>query len=157
VSIRRILDLASERANDRMIGTIVSPFKRLQADGSNWMWSVDVDIGQSQIMKDVPVASNNRELMYSQQGMSVSLNKMNDGRWVVSGLAKTSQGLGHIMYVSFSEDIATVIDEAMDGYTIRPLTLGELGTLSPTGFGYFPFGCSGRFSAIGDLMEILES
>lgn len=157
MSVRRIFDWAAAQADGQMIGTIAGPFVQLQVDGSNWLWAVDVDTGQPEVLRNVPVASNNHELIYAQQGMSVALSKMNDGRWVVTGLAKTSRGLGHVMYVSFNEDRATVVRDEMTGHIIRPLTLGELGTLSPAGFGFFPFGCRGRFTPSGTLLEILEN
>lgn len=157
MSIRQIFDWAAAQADGQMIGTIAGPFVQLQVDGANWLWAVDVDIGQPEVLRNVPVASNNHELIYAQQGMAVALSKMGDGRWCVTGLAKSSRGLGHVMYVAFTEDMATVVREEMTGHIIRPLTLGEMGTLGPASFGILPFGARGRFTPSGALIEILEN
>jgi hypothetical protein len=158
VSISRILASSERDGAGEIIGTTVSPFYQLYDDGSGWTWAVDVDLGDgSEVLRGVPVASNNRELFYAEQGKPVSLRKENN-RWVVIGLAKTVKDLRHRMEVCFQDDIATVVSDVMEGYRTRLLSYGELGELLPnTGYGYFPYGTMGRFNAAGDLVEIIET
>ncbi len=155
MSIRRIIDWAIEQADGDMVGTIASDFYQLAGDDHNWMYACDVDIGQPEVLRKVPVATNNRELVYAQIGKAVSLRRMGASGWCIVGLAKTCRGLGHLMYVSFDEDIATVMDTTWYGYRTRLLTLGELDTYG--GFGKVPFGAMGRFDGLGNLLAILNA
>jgi hypothetical protein len=175
MSIREITDWAIDMASGQLIGTVASPFYQYCPDGSgNWVWACDVDIGQSvldvgnpdnvtigsggtnpNVLQAVPVANNNQDIIYAQQGTPVSLHKMPNGQYAIVGLSTTAQGLGHIIFVTFSEDIAEVAGDLMSGVIIRPLTLGELGSLSPSGFGGLPLGAQGRFDAYGNLISIL--
>jgi hypothetical protein len=156
MSIIKIIDWRIAQANSQMTGTIASPFYQLYSDSNNWIWACDVDIGQPEVLRGVPVASNNREIIYAEIGKAVALSKMNDGRWCISGLAKTCRGLGHIIYMSFEDDIATVTGEDWSGNVVRTLTLGELGDLGPGAFGALPLGAHGRFTASGSLIDLLE-
>jgi hypothetical protein len=156
MSIEKILAL--QVAQGDVTGVTVSPFYELYDDSAGYTWAVDVDLGNGgEVLRAVPVASNNRELFYADQGKPVALRKENN-RYVVIGLSKTVKGFEHIMYVCFQDDIAEVIDDEMVGYKVRALTYGELGELVPdTGYGYFPYGTMGRFDADGNLIEIIES
>ncbi|MHB9075244.1 MAG: hypothetical protein ACYC6G_17190 [Desulfobaccales bacterium] len=156
MSIRRIIDWSIAQADGDLIGTIASPFYQYAADGSEWMWSCDVDIGETEVLRNVPVASNNRDIIYAQQGKSVALKRMNNNRYCIVGLAKTCRGLGHVIYVSFEDDRAAVTGADWSGKVIRPLTFGELGDLAPFGFGSFPLGAQGRFTPAGALIDLLE-
>ena len=175
MSVREIIDWGVAMANGDLIGTVASAVYQYCPDGSgNWVWACDVDIGasvldngqpsdtvtvgtapSSNVLQAVPIASNNQELLYVQQGTGVALQRQSNGSYVIVGLSKTSQGLGHVIYMSFTEDIAQVLGDAWHGVIIRPLTLAELGSLSPTGFGGLPLGAQGRFDANGDLISIL--
>lgn len=156
MSLRKVIDWAIAQADGDLTGTIVSPFYQFYGDCSSWMWACDVDIGETEVLRNVPVASNNREIIYAQQGKSVALKKMNNGRYCVVGLSKTCRGLGHVIYVQFDEDLARVIGEDWTGKITRPLTYGELGTLMAGGYGAIPYGAQGRFTPAGALIEILE-
>jgi hypothetical protein len=155
MNLRKIIDWTNVQAAGDKIGTIASPFYQFYADGDSWMWACDVDIGEPEVLKSVPVASNNRELIYAEQGKSVALKKLN-GKWTIVGLAKTCRGLGHVIYVKFEEDRASIVGDAWTGQVIRPLTYGELGDLVGGGYGALPYGVQGRFTAQSALIEILE-
>jgi hypothetical protein len=140
------------------VGVTVSPIYQFYADGEKYTWAVDVDLGDgSDPLRCVPIATNNKEVFYADQGKPVALRKEN-GHWVVIGLSKTVKSWQHYMYVCFEDDIAEVIDDEMKGYNTRLLTYGELGDLMPnTGYGYFPYGVMGRFDYDGNLIEIIET
>ena len=156
MSLRKIIDWAAAQASGDMIGTVASPFYQLFVDGDHWIWACDVDIGQPEVLQGVPVASNNRELIYAEQGKAVALKNLN-GKWTIVGLAMTCRGLGHVTYVSFAEDRAHIVRDEWTGQSIRPLTYGELGELGGEGYGVLPYGAQGRFTATGDLIAILET
>lgn len=157
MSLRRIIDWSFLQADGEMIGTIASPFYQFWADGASWMWACDVDIGQEQVLRNVPVVSNNRELIYAEMGKAVALRRMTDGRWCICGLAKTCRGLGHITFVTFEEDVVKVVRTGWTGRKTRRLTYGEIGALAPGGqYGVIPYGAIGRFDGDGNLIEIVE-
>ncbi len=156
MSIENVLSLRTTEGD--VTGVTVSPFYQLYDDASGYTWAVDVDLGDgSEVLRSVPVASNNRELFYADQGKPVALRQENN-RYVVVGLSKTAKSYQHIMYVCFEDDIAEVVGDEMAGYKVRALTYGELGELvANTGYGFFPYGVMGRFAADGSLIEIIES
>jgi hypothetical protein len=138
-------------------GTTVSNIRQLYDDSQNWVWCVDVAIpGQDEPLRNVPIATNNRDLFYAEQGRAVELTLAGDNKWVVTGLAKSVQGLTHLIAMSFADDLVAVLSNTVQSYTVRPLTFGELGALAPDGFGQLPFGIQGRFDAGGNLVELLE-
>jgi hypothetical protein len=138
-------------------GTTVSNIRQLYDDSRHWVWCVDVALpGQDEPLKNVPIAANNRDLFYAEQGRAVELTLAGDNKWAVTGLAKSVLGLTHLIAMSFGENLVTVLSKTVQGYAVRPLTFGELGALAPDGFGQLPFGIQGRFAAGGDLMELLE-
>lgn len=167
MSLWDIIDWSHLQQQGQKTGTIASPFYEYYDASGNFMWACDVDIGESMtvvtetglteqttVLQNVPVASNNWELLYAQQGQAVSLNYDN-GRWTIIGLSKTSRGLGHIILVTFAEDVAQVASDDWVGLITRPLTFGELGTLTGGGFGSLPFGAQGRFTKAGVLVQII--
>ena len=151
-----IIDTRIAQSQGQMIGTIASPFYELYVDGDSSVWAVDVDIGQEEVLQGVPVASSNREIIYAEIGKSVILTRMNDNKWCVSGLSKVTVGLEHIIYMSFADDLGSIVGENWSGSLTRLLTLGELGDLGPAAFGALPLGAHGRFAPDGTLMAILE-
>ena len=157
MSIRKIIDWAIEDSRGQMVGNIASPFYEYYDGTGNWVWACDVDLGDEEVLRCVPVASNNREIIYAEQGRSVTISRLNDGKWVINGLAKSTKSTVHYIYLSFGEDTYQILRKELRGYYIRPLTYGELGTLvAPYGYGVLPYGIYGRFKADGTFAEIVE-
>jgi hypothetical protein len=155
MSIRKLIEAGIYRSGGQITGQIVSPIRELWDDAQGMVFCADVDIGQDEILRNVPIATSNRDIYYSDQGKSVSLEKMNNSKWVITGLSKNSKGLTHYIYMSFMDDIAKVTSTAWVGATIRPLTFGELGSLAPLGFGQFPWGAVGRFDVEGNFIGLV--
>jgi hypothetical protein len=156
MSLRQIIDWAILQADGQITGKIASEFYCLYDDASGWVWAADVDIsqnGQDETLQGVPIATNNTDIIYAQEGKTVALSKMSNGKYAITGLAKSSRGLGHITYVSFTDDIATINSTAWAGYTYRALTYGELATYG--GYGVLPYGARGKFDGDGNLVEIM--
>jgi hypothetical protein len=138
-------------------GTTVSPIRQLYDDSHNFVYCVDVAIpGQDEPLRNVPIATNNRDLFYAEQGRAVELSVAGSNKVVVTGLSKSVSGLTHLIALTLTEDLITVGSTVMHGYVVRPLSFGELGALAPGGFGQLPFGIQGRFDPTGSLVEFLE-
>lgn len=158
MSIRKIIDWAIADQKSEMTGTIVSPFYEYQDYTGNWVWACDVDLGGGQeVLRCVPVAANNRDVIYAQQGKGVSLSRMGSGKWAITGLSKTLNSTVHWTFVTFEDDVFNIASTKMVGDVRRPLTYGELGALvAPYGYGVLPYGTQGKFDYYGNFIEILE-
>lgn len=169
-ALRKIIDSAIDASQTKTRGNIASPFYRSYDIAGNWVWAADVYLGDGVIINNVPVSSNNRDIIYSQQGKAVELTRLNNGNWSISGLSKVVTSSVHYLYITFREDTITLPDgtevtvtipdvtgdETVDIIT-RPLTYGELGSLAPSpgGYGILPYGVQGRFNADGSLIELV--
>ena len=159
MSIRKIIDWAIQDQKSETKGTIVSEFYECHDDANGWGWACDVDLGgeAENVLRAVPVASNNRDVIYAEQGKSVSLTRMGSGKWSITGLSKTQNSTVHWVFVAFSDDLFTITGTLLRGNINRPLTYGELGTsIAPYGYGTLPYGIQGKFDYYGNFIEILE-
>ena len=141
-TIKGVIDSASVRRYDQNVA------------GDAWVYVCDVKIEDGQTLKNVPIATNNREVFFSQEGRAVSLTR-NNGKWSITGLSKVDFGFSHITYVTFTEDLAEVITEDWSGYETRYLTYGELGSTIFSGYGWLPYGTRGRFTKAGVFIEFV--
>ena len=162
--VNGVINAAIGLSNDTMTGLIASPPYQVFSgsnedlgDSGGAMWAVDVDIGAAdgQPLKAVPIATNNRDIFYSDSGKAVTLQRRYNGQWVVVGLSKTAMNLTDITYMSFTDDIATVVRRVVPTLRRRALTCGELGGLRP--FGQIPLGSWGVFDNDGNFLEIVET
>ena len=101
------------------------------------------------ILRDVPIARNNRELVFADAGAAVTLRRSANGRYEIVGLSNELPGT----YTQFTVDLGNfsfgpVIDLTL---VARALTFGELASLGS--FGVTPFGATGLFKG-GVLQEI---
>ena len=159
MSIRKIIDWAIQDAQSTQTGTIASGFYECQDAAGSWVWACDVDLGgdEENILRAVPVASNNRDVIYAEQGKGVSLSRLGNGKWAITGLSKTLNSTVHWTFVSFVDDVFAIAGTHTRGNINRPLTYGELGTLVvPYGYGGLPYGTQGKFDYDGNLIEIVE-
>lgn len=156
MSIRKIISADIYRAQGSITGKIVGAIRELWDDAQGMVFCADVDIGQPEVLRNVPIAVQNRDIFYSEQNKSVSLTKVNDQKWVISGISKSDLGRCHYIYMSFQDEIFNVTGDSWDGFVYRALTFGELGDLAATGFGELPFGIQGKFNLAGSLVELME-
>ena len=153
MSIRKIVDWAIQDSKGEIRGLIASEvYESHDIDGS-WVWACNVDIGQAEVLRAVPVASNNREIIYAEIGKPVYLKRMVGNKYSITGLAKTQISTIHYLYVSFADDIFSIVDEEYVGFTIRPLTYGELADYG--GYGVVPYGARGKFDADGTFVSLI--
>ena len=159
MSIREIIDWAIEDSRSQITGTIASEFYQYSDYAGNWVWACDVDLGGDLgVLRCVPVAANNRELIYAEQGRSVTLSRLNNGKWAITGLSKSLNSTTHYIYMTFEDDTYRILRRRLSGFIFRPLTYGELGTLvAPYGYGVLSYGAQGKFDAEGNFIEIVET
>jgi hypothetical protein len=160
MSIRKVIDWAIKDQRTDMRGKIVSDFYRQQDNSGNWVWCCDVDLGGNSVnnLRSVPIASNNLDVIYAEQGKGVALSRIGSAKWTITGLSKVITDTIHTITVSFRDDIWEVVGSVMKGDVIRPVTYGELGTLiadSP-GYGMLPYGAQAKFDYEGNFIEIME-
>lgn len=130
-------------------GKVLSRPTLLVTDGAALTYAVDVDIGKNQILRNVPVANNNRALIYADAGAAVTLTRTSSGMYRVTGLSNEMPGT----YTYFTVDLGTFTFGAVEDRSIaaRVLTYGELATYGV--FGIVPYGAIGVFKG-GVLEEI---
>jgi hypothetical protein len=92
MSIRKIIDWEGLKAKTRLTGVIASPWYELYDDHNQFVWACDVDIGEDELLRGVPVAHNNRDILYADIGKPVALEKVGQGKYQIVGLAKTIKG-----------------------------------------------------------------
>jgi len=156
MSLRKIIDWSITEASGDLTGTIASPFYQFFDSNGSWTWACDVDIGKDQPLRNVPVANNNRDIIYAQVGMPVALKRQVGNNYAIVGLSKTTVGDTHIIYMRFGDAFGQVTGTARYANVYRPLTYGELANYYG-GYGNVPYGSIGRFDANGDLVELIRS
>lgn len=163
MSIRRIIDQAISNAATGVTGTIASEFYEYYDAEGNYSWAVDVDIGQDMIATDedgneitttvltaVPVATNNRDILYAQVGFPVYLTREGFSKWTVTGLAKSLYGETSIIYVNMTSDFGAVARRESVGYYYRLLRYDEF--VDAGGYGVIRYGAVGKFRASDDAL-----
>jgi hypothetical protein len=155
MTIRQVVDWVTESSSSETTGKIASAFYQLYDDANGWVWACDVDLGDDEgtVLSAVPVAANNRELIYAQEGSSVVLSKTLTGTYQITGLSKVVKGKTYYSYLTFEEDAVVISRTEVKGYTYRVLTLGEIGTLEP--FGTFRLQPRGKFDADGAFVGLM--
>ena len=157
MSLEKVVDWSVAKADGDLFGTIVSPFYEFIDTTGEWTYACDVDIGEDEVLRNVPIAMNNRDIIYAQEGMPVALSKMGPTKYAVVGLSKKVHGNTHIIRMTFGDSFGTIVQRQNVGYVYRKLTYGELGTLFSGGYGVLPYGTRGKFDYDGNLIELLRS
>ena len=155
-------------------GKVLTRPALLVTDGVAMIYAVDVDIGQDNPLKNVPIARANRNLLYAEVGAAVRLRRGDSGRYEVVGFSQEQPGtyfrvpvtiptfaFGNAGIITGSDPalppsplptgpvvIGAPVDNTLVG---RPLTYAELATLGT--YGLTPYGATGIFKG-GVLMEI---
>lgn len=121
----------------------------LATDGAVLAYVVDVDIGKNVILRNVPIARNNRSLVFTDAGSAIRLRRTDSGRYEIIGLSNELPGT----YTTFSVNLEDFTFGAVTDLTIvsRLLTYAELVTFG--GYGTIPYGAIGIFKG-GALLEI---
>lgn len=150
--IIRIAQKSVAAAKDEINGKILTRPALLVTDGDSRTYCVDVDIGisgDSNTLKNVPLARANRELVYAEAGNVCRLRRSASGQWEVSGFSKEGPGT----YKRFAVSLADLSFGSLEDLTLqaRPLTYAELAVYGT--YGSIPYGAIGIFKG-GVLQEI---
>lgn len=148
-------------------GAILTRPLLLVTDGLALTYGVDVDVGLKDIdtntgdevvtpLRNVPIASNSRDLIYADAGTAVRLRRSETGRWEVIGLSKRRPGSYTRVPVTIPQpgfgplpyDLGTSVEV---GLVARPLAYEELASFG--GYGVVPYGATGIFRD-GTLIEL---
>ena len=139
------------------------------SDGKQLMYCVDLDVGQQNPLRSVPIASNSRDAFYADVGSAVRVRRSESGWFEVTGLSKRMPGTLVEVPVSIpkfkfsplkvysgptpSASTGGVIVGTPQsiGLSSRSLTYGELATFG--GYGTVPYGCIALYSG-GTLLGI---
>lgn len=156
MSLRMVIDWAIAEADGDLQGVIASPFYQYCDTSGNWTYACDVDIGQDQPLRNVPVATNNHDILYAQVGMPVALKRQVGSNYAIVGLSKTTLGDTHIIYMTFGDSFGQISSRKVVRNTYRPLTYEEIGQYYG-GYGGCPYGAIGLFDADGNLKELIRS
>lgn len=73
-------------------GKVLTRPALLVTDGVSMIYAVDVDIGQKNPLKNVPVSRANRALLYAETGAAVRLRRGDSGRYEVVGFSQERPG-----------------------------------------------------------------
>jgi hypothetical protein len=135
-------------------GLVASEFYQLYDDAQQWVWACDVDIGKENVLRKVPVATNNRDVLYAEIGKAVTLKRLGKAKYAITGLAKNSISTKKYTFVRFEEDLWEITGTETVGYTYRRLTYDELGSI-PGKYGIFPYTALGKFDHEGNFVELV--
>lgn len=129
-------------AKDEIDGKVLTRPALLVTDSVAETYACDVDIAQTNPLRNVPIAPGNRALVYADVGAAVRLRRNTAGRYEVIGFSKTQPGT----WTRIEVDVATAALGAPQsvGLHSRALTYAELATIGG-GYGTAPYGAVGIF------------
>lgn len=152
-------------ARAELNGKILTRPSLLVTDGISLVYACDVDIGvkdpagndqvadlidqYNTVLRNVPVARSDYELIYADVGAAVRLRRTGSGQYEIVGFSDEMPGT----YIRVPVDLDDFTIGAIEDVSIssRPLTLEELSTFGD--FGTTPFGAIGVFQG-GTLIRI---
>jgi hypothetical protein len=130
-------------------GKILTRPALVVTDGANLIYAVDVDIGQTSPLKNVPLARGNFDLLYCDAGNACRLRRSASGQYEVVGFSKEMPGT----YIRVPVDLSELTLGAIEDISIiaRPLMYGELADFG--GYGFVPYGAVAIFRG-STLLEL---
>ena len=140
---------AAANAKNELDGKVLTRPALLVSDGDGLTYAVDVDIGDDKLLRNVPLARANVDVVYADVGNPCRLRRTANGRWEVVGFSKEMPGT----YTRFSVSLSTFVFGPLEDITTsaRALTYDELATFGT--YGVTPYGSVGIFRG-GVLQEI---
>jgi hypothetical protein len=152
MSLLTSLTQAQIEANQTELdGKVLTRPALLVTDGDALVYAVDVDIGNAaQVLRNVPLARANRELMYAEPGNPVRLRRTADGRFEVVGFSREMPGT----FERFAVDLGTLSFGPLENLSLDAVAVqyADLATLSG-GYGVVPYGVTAIYRG-GVLIEL---
>lgn len=116
-------------------GKVLTRPALLVTDGTNLIYAVDVDIGLSAPLKNVPIARGNRDLIYADVGNAARMRRSSSGQYEVIGFTKEMPGTYTRVEVCIDDGVlGAITDMTISGHVVE---LGELQDFG-AGFGSTP-------------------
>ena len=165
--LRRLFDERDAARKTELHGETVSRFVINPFDpAGTLMHTADVRISGS-IVSAVPLAANNRDMIYANPGTAVTMSRSASGRLEITGLSK--RGFGNIYTYDITIPILTplnsntgsalsggaVVSASVSGFLISICTLGELQSATSGGFGTTPFEALLLKDANGTIINVI--
>lgn len=161
MTVLTYLQSAAIRDSVRQLeGEILSRPGLYKTDGVRLAYAADVRIAEDlpegeedpvldasysdRVLRNIPIASGNRDLIFAEAGAAVMLARAGTGRFEITGFAKRKPG----RRIRVPVDLSTFVPGAPAdvGLSARPLTYGELGDPAfGGGYGSIPYGAYGVF------------
>jgi len=132
-------------------GKVLTRPALLVTDGTVLTYAVDVDIGDAErVLRNVPIARANRDLLYAEPGSPVRLRRSPDGRFEVVGFSQEMPG----SFSRFAVDLGTLAFGPLEDLTFTAVAV-PYGDLATTGAGYgaVPYGVVAIYQG-GTLIEL---
>lgn len=123
----------------------------MMSDGYVTTYAVDVDIGQEDPLRTVPIANGNLEITYADVGAAVRLRRSESGRFEVIGFSKRLPGTFYAVPVTLPTfEFRPMVKY---GHAVVPVSSGGaiLGTAEPLGWtsSVIPFGDFPLYNGFG--------
>lgn len=165
---RVLFDERIKAREGKITGETLSKFKLVPFDNAATLMHVaDIKISNT-IVSAVPLATNNRELLYAAIGTPVELSRSPSGRLEVTGLSKRS--FNNVFCYTLDIPVLTpdasnsgsaltpalVTSIAVLGFKIRCSTLGELVLVTSGGFGETPLQAVVLLDAAGAILNVVD-
>lgn len=165
--LRKLFDERTNARRTELVGEIISRFHLTPFDPQGTLMpTADVRLS-GQILSAIPLAANNRDLLYAQPGTAVTLARSGSGRLEVTGLAK--RGFGTIFTYTLTvpeltpansgtnSALATtvLVSTSMSGFLVSICTFGELASATSGGFGQTPFEALLLKNASGTILNVI--
>lgn len=165
--LRRFIDERDAARKKEVLGEMISRFIFNPFDpAGTLMATADVRISGT-IISAVPLAANNRDLIYANPGTAITMHRSETGRLEVTGLSK--RGYGNVYSYTLTIPIITpmnsntgsalsggaVTSVAVSGFLVSICTFGELQSATSGGFGETPFEALLLKDANGTIINVI--
>lgn len=147
--VKRIATVISAKADDEINGKVLTRPALLSTDGNALIYVIDVDIGEDEMLRSVPVARANRDICYAEVGNPCRLRRTANGQWEVVGFSQEMPGT----YTRIAINLTTLSYGPLEDVSLvaRPLSYEELVAFG--GYGVVAYGTTAIFRG-GVLLEL---
>lgn len=145
-TVERVVRTVVSDLADEINGKVLTRPALLVTDGVSQVYAVDVDIGQGEALRNVPLARGNREISYADIGNACRLRRTASGQYEVIGFSKEAPGTYTRVLVNLSTlQLTGIVDLSV---TTELVPYGSLV------YGTTPYGASAIYKG-GTLTRIV--
>jgi len=165
---RTLLQEHTRAEQQDLIGQIASPVHLIPYDVTGTLMpTAHVTINNPTgivLICNIPIAANNQELRHAAVGSPVRMKRSRSGRLEIIGIDKRATGTLFNYVLNISTAVLTsgaiTVSGGIDlagntsSLSFRPLTLGELASVTSAGFGETPLQATGIFNGSSTLLGL---